>query len=80
MAISAEPKLSGRKPEASLWAPPAKVESVLWSRAVALPLYQQAQVLVSGREVRGVQQGNGLAGPFSTAAQWRGTPSENDGY
>lgn len=72
-----EAALSGAMPfpEAS-----AKVESVLWSRAVALPLYQQAQVLVSGREVRGVQQGNGLAGPFSTAAQWRGTPSENDGY
>ena len=62
-------------PEAS-----AKVESVLWSQAVALPLYQQAQVLAVGNEVSGVQRGNGLAGPFSTAAQWRGTPSENDGY
>ncbi|GAB2660249.1 ABC transporter family substrate-binding protein [Saccharopolyspora gloriosae] len=58
----------------------AKVESVLWSQAVALPLYQQAQVLAFGREVRGVQRGNGLAGPFSTAAQWQGTPSDNDGY
>lgn len=62
-------------PEAS-----AKVESVLWSQAVALPLYQQAQVLAFGRDVTGVQRGNGLAGPFSTAADWKGTPSDNDGY
>ncbi|MCA1185440.1 MULTISPECIES: ABC transporter family substrate-binding protein [Saccharopolyspora] len=62
-------------PEAS-----AKVESVLWSQAVALPLYQQAQVLAFGRDVTGVQRGNGLSGPFSTAADWKGTPSDNDGY
>ncbi|WP_243789876.1 ABC transporter family substrate-binding protein [Saccharopolyspora gloriosae] len=58
----------------------ARVESVLWSQAVALPLYQQAQVLAFGREVHGVQRGDGLAGPFSTAAEWQGTPSDNDGY
>ena len=58
----------------------ALIESPSAPQAVALPLYQQAQVLAVGNEVSGVQRGNGLAGPFSTAAQWRGTPSENDGY
>ncbi|GAB3284524.1 ABC transporter family substrate-binding protein [Parasphingorhabdus pacifica] len=58
----------------------AKIESVLWSRAIALPLYQQAQVLVQRRDVSGVQEGNGLAGPFSTAADWKGTPAEDDGW
>lgn len=72
-----EAAMTGRIPfaEAS-----AKVEAVLWSRAIALPLYQQAQVLVQGRSVSGVQTGNGLAGPFSTAANWLGTPAENDGW
>jgi ABC-type transport system substrate-binding protein len=58
----------------------ANVESVLWRDAIALPLYQQAQVLALRREVNGVDPGNGLSGPFSTAAQWVGTPADNDGY
>ncbi|MBB5153431.1 ABC transporter family substrate-binding protein [Saccharopolyspora phatthalungensis] len=58
----------------------ADVESVLWRDAVALPLYQQAQVMALRREVSGVQPGNGLSGPFSTAAQWVGTPADKDGY
>lgn len=58
----------------------AKVESVLWSEAIALPLFQLTQVLATGSEVSGVQPGHGLAGPFSTAPQWKGTPSDNDGY
>lgn len=58
----------------------ANVESVLWRDAIALPLYQQAQVLALSNEATGVQAGNGFAGPFSTAAQWLGTPAENDGY
>ncbi|RRO15796.1 ABC transporter family substrate-binding protein [Saccharopolyspora rhizosphaerae] len=58
----------------------ANVESVLWRDAIALPLYQQAQVLALSKEARGVQPGFGFAGPFSTAAQWLGTPAENDGY
>ncbi|MCI2417695.1 ABC transporter family substrate-binding protein [Saccharopolyspora sp. K220] len=56
------------------------VESVLWRDAIALPLYQQAQVLALRREVTGVEPGNGLAGPFSTAAHWVGTHADSDGY
>ncbi|GAA0513671.1 ABC transporter family substrate-binding protein [Saccharopolyspora thermophila] len=58
----------------------ANVESVVWREAIALPLYQQAQVLAVRREVTGVQAGFGLSGPFSTAADWVGTPADNDGY
>lgn len=58
----------------------ANVESALWRDAIALPLYQQAQVLALSKDAKGVEAGNGFAGPFSTAAQWMGTPAENDGY
>ncbi|MFC7343204.1 ABC transporter family substrate-binding protein [Saccharopolyspora griseoalba] len=56
------------------------VESELWEQAIALPLYQQSSVLAVRNEVRGVDLGNGLAGPFSTADRWLGTPAESDGY
>lgn len=56
------------------------VESQLWSQAVSLPLYQQAQVMAYRKNVPGVEPGNGMAGPFSTAARWVGTPSNDDGY
>lgn len=62
-------------PEAS-----QRVESQLWSQAIAVPLYQQAQVMAVGPKMSGAQPGDGFAGPFSTAAQWLGTPTENDGY
>ncbi|GAA4612788.1 ABC transporter substrate-binding protein [Saccharopolyspora hordei] len=58
----------------------AVVEPVLWRAGVALPLYQQAQVMALGPEVEGVEPGHGLAGPFSTAARWLGTYADNDGY
>jgi ABC-type transport system substrate-binding protein len=72
-----EAAMTGRVPfaEAS-----GRVESALWSQAIALPLYQQAQVMALRRSVSGVQPGFGFAGPLSTAAQWLGTPSDNDGY
>ncbi|NYH80113.1 ABC-type transport system substrate-binding protein [Actinopolyspora biskrensis] len=54
-----------------------RVEPVLWSSAVALPLYQEAQVLAVRREVSGVEDGPGFAGPFSSAGDWVGTPGEN---
>ncbi|GAA4841365.1 ABC transporter family substrate-binding protein [Saccharopolyspora rosea] len=57
-----------------------KIESTLWNQAIAVPLYQQSQVMAVRRGVGGIQVGNGLAGPFSTAAQWVGTPADNDGY
>ncbi|RKT83342.1 ABC-type transport system, substrate-binding protein [Saccharopolyspora antimicrobica] len=56
------------------------VEPVLWRAAVALPLYQQAQVLALRPEVKGVEPGHGMSGPFSSAAQWLGTYADNDGY
>ena len=52
----------------------------MWNQVIAVPLYQQSQVMAVRRGVAGVQAGNGLAGPFSTAAQWVGTPADNDGY
>lgn len=55
----------------------ARVEPVLWSQSVALPLYQQAQVLAVRREVAGVEPGHGFAGPFSSAGEWVGTPGES---
>lgn len=58
----------------------SQVEGQLWAQAVAVPLYQQAQVLAVGPRVMGIAPGNGFAGPFSTAAQWLGTPVKNDGY
>ncbi|MBA8822924.1 ABC-type transport system substrate-binding protein [Saccharopolyspora lacisalsi] len=68
-----EAALSGRIPfsEAS-----SRVESTLWARAVALPLYQHAQVLAISREVKGVEQGNGFASPLDTAGNWIGAPAE----
>ena len=56
------------------------VEPQLWQQAVALPLYQQAQVMAYRKNVPGLDPGNGLAGPFSTAARWIGEPSNDDGY
>ena len=58
----------------------AQVEAQLWERGVAVPLYQQAQIMAARPEVPGIQPGNGLSGPFSTAGEWVGTPSEDDGY
>ncbi|CAM00338.1 ABC-type transport system substrate-binding protein [Saccharopolyspora erythraea NRRL 2338] len=69
--------ITGRLPFA---AASARVEPAVWNAAVAVPLYQQAQVLALGRDVRGVQPGHGFAGPFSTADQWLGTPAKNDGW
>ncbi|MGQ0842454.1 ABC transporter family substrate-binding protein [Actinokineospora sp.] len=47
------------------------VEPVLWSRFVALPLYQEADELVVRREMTGVTPGPPLVGPFAGAAEWR---------
>ncbi|WP_223208193.1 ABC transporter family substrate-binding protein [Actinopolyspora erythraea] len=54
-----------------------RVEPALWSGAVALPLYQEAQVLAVSRDVSGVRDGAGFAGPFSSAGEWVGTPGES---
>lgn len=54
-----------------------RVEPELWEQAVALPLYQEAQVMAVRREIKGVRSGEGFAGPFTSAQQWVGTPGES---
>ncbi len=49
------------------------LEPALWRAAVALPLYQDADVLAVGGEVTGVTDGTGFAGPFAGAAFWNRT-------
>ncbi|WP_433871457.1 ABC transporter family substrate-binding protein [Saccharopolyspora sp. CA-218241] len=58
----------------------AAVEARIWREAIALPLYQQAQVLAVSSDVQGVSPGHGFAGPFSSAGQWVGTPADSYGY
>lgn len=52
----------------------------LRAQAVAMPLYQEAQVMAYRKDVPGLAPGNGMAGPFSTAADWVGILSNDDGY
>jgi ABC-type transport system substrate-binding protein len=51
----------------------ASVEPALWRAAVALPLFQEADVLAVRSEVTGVTDGAGFAGPFAGAAFWNRT-------
>lgn len=46
------------------------VEPELWRAAVAIPLFQEADVLAVRGEVAGVSDGTGFAGPFADAAFW----------
>lgn len=47
------------------------VEPALWRAAIAIPLYQEADVLAVRGEVTGVTDGAGFAGPFAGAAFWK---------
>jgi ABC-type transport system substrate-binding protein len=47
------------------------VEPSLWRAAVAIPLYQEADVLAVRGELTGVTPGAGFAGPFAGAAFWK---------
>jgi ABC-type transport system substrate-binding protein len=49
------------------------VEPALWRASVALPLFQEADVLAVRNEVAGVYAGAGFAGPFAGAAFWKRT-------
>lgn len=49
------------------------VEPALWRAAVALPLFQNADLLAVRGEVTGVTAGTGFAGPFAGAAFWNRT-------
>jgi ABC-type transport system substrate-binding protein len=50
---------------------PAGVEAALWERAVTVPLYQPAALLVSTAQLDGVRPGTPLEGPFDDAARWQ---------
>ncbi|MGH3753205.1 MAG: ABC transporter family substrate-binding protein [Pseudonocardiaceae bacterium] len=50
--------------------PPA-VEVALWERAVTVPLYQQASLLVTTSRLPGTAPGTPLEGPFADAARWQ---------
>ncbi|GAA1333580.1 ABC transporter family substrate-binding protein [Catellatospora bangladeshensis] len=49
----------------------ARVEPVLWQQAVALPLFQVADLLVVLPQAQNVTAGAPFAGPLSEAATWR---------
>jgi ABC-type transport system substrate-binding protein len=49
----------------------AKVEPVLWQQAVALPLFQVADLLVVLPEAQGADVGAPFAGPLSGSPTWR---------
>ena len=49
----------------------AVVEPALWQQAVAVPLFQLTDVLVTRSEVQGVTAGAPFTGPFGGAAEWR---------
>ncbi|WP_436493825.1 ABC transporter family substrate-binding protein [Actinokineospora sp. HUAS TT18] len=52
----------------------AQLEPLLWSRALTLPLYQEADDLVVRTDMAGVTPGAPLASPFLGAAAWRRVP------
>ncbi|MBB5956213.1 ABC-type transport system substrate-binding protein [Saccharothrix tamanrassetensis] len=49
----------------------ARIEPVLWQQAVALPLFQVADLLVALPQAQNVTAGAPFAGPLSGAATWR---------
>ncbi|MGH3717613.1 MAG: ABC transporter family substrate-binding protein [Pseudonocardiaceae bacterium] len=50
---------------------PATVESALWARAVTIPLYQPASLLITTDQLLDVVPGTPGEGPFDGAARWR---------
>ncbi|MFB9432355.1 ABC transporter family substrate-binding protein [Streptoalloteichus tenebrarius] len=52
----------------------ARVEPALWQQAVAIPLFQLTDVLVTRPEAVNVTAGPPLATPFANAAEWRRKP------
>jgi len=49
---------------------PATVEAALWARAVAIPLYQPASLLITTSLLSNVVPGTPVEGPFDGAAGW----------
>lgn len=60
-----EQALSGAGPMAP------SLEPALWQRAVTIPLYQQASLLVTTSALRAVSPGSPLEGPFDGAQRWQ---------
>ncbi|HEY6425116.1 MAG TPA: ABC transporter family substrate-binding protein [Pseudonocardiaceae bacterium] len=50
---------------------PATLEAALWQRAVTIPLYQQASLLVTTSQLHGVNPGTPLEGPLDGAGRWQ---------
>jgi ABC-type transport system substrate-binding protein len=50
---------------------PPTVEAALWQRAVTIPLYQPASLLITTSQLSGVVPGKPLEGPFDDAARWQ---------
>ncbi|HWR47966.1 MAG TPA: ABC transporter family substrate-binding protein [Pseudonocardiaceae bacterium] len=50
---------------------PPTVEAALWERAVAIPLYQPASLLITTSQLSDVVPGTPLEGPFDGAARWQ---------
>jgi ABC-type transport system substrate-binding protein len=50
---------------------PPTLETALWRRAVTIPLYQPASLLITTGQLRGVIPGTPVEGPFDGAARWQ---------
>jgi ABC-type transport system substrate-binding protein len=50
---------------------PPTVEAALWERAVMIPLYQPASLLITTSQLPDVVPGTPLEGPFDGAARWQ---------
>jgi hypothetical protein len=50
---------------------PPTVEAALWERAVTVPLYQPASLLITTSQLPDVVPGTPLEGPFDGAVRWR---------
>jgi len=50
---------------------PPTIETALWQRAVTIPLYQPASLLIPTSQLQGVIPGTPLEGPLDDAARWQ---------
>ncbi|MGH3773605.1 MAG: ABC transporter family substrate-binding protein [Pseudonocardiaceae bacterium] len=50
---------------------PVTAEAALWARAVTIPLYQPASLLITTSQLLDVVPGTPWEGPFDSAARWR---------
>ena len=50
------------------------LEAALWERAVTIPLYQPASLLITNGQLPDVAPGTPLEGPLDGAARWQLRP------